>query len=341
MKHKILTLSIIFLMILSITSCKQKPANKEYDTPLSQTENVEDTSVLENQQQLEQKPQAREHFPVEDIIYELEKIVDPKTDPGAKLLYDAHGGGTVVIDHNNTYSIINYDFSAADYTDTTYKPDIYSEASRATVDHWEKYRNLKEDITVKGTPTGRTIQRVSYHILEDNLVLSFNGSTYVEFLVTEAYYGTTKPGDYIWVCESFAIGQKDGKMQIIDSNECSGYIFLGMDYLITGYNLQKNYYEVSTAFKALRLDVEYVPTSETNDGFDYSVYKKYIIDKDIKLNKNQEYERFSYLNYRMYYDETYQKHQGAPDFEYTDPQFAPTEEQKKIVDEQLLYYGEK
>ena len=67
----------------------------------------------------------------------------------------------------------------------------------------------------------------------------------------------------------------------------------------------------------------------------------YILDKDIKLCKEQEYERFAILNFNKYHNETFTEHQGNPDFTYSDPQFAPTDEQKKIVDEQIQYYGEK
>ncbi len=334
MKNKIIAITVLCLMLINIASCKRKIVNENIEVPLSDTEGA----GQEINQSEDEKP--REHFLLEDLIYETEKIVDPETDPKAKQLFDLHGGGTVTIDHNGYYSIINYDVSAADYTDTTYKPDVHSEGSRETVEHWESINNLLKNVTFRGTPTGRTVQKVGYYVGEEQINEMW-GSTYVEFLVNEAYYGTVRPDDYVWVSDGFAVGYKNGKMQLVDDNYCSGYIFLGRDYLVAGEVWENGHYTVPTGFKALRLDVEYTPTTDTNDGIDYARYKKYIIDKDIKLCKEQEYERFSILNYNLYRNETFTEHQGKPDFTYSDPQFAPTDEQKKIVDEQLLYYGEK
>ncbi|MBQ8605315.1 MAG: hypothetical protein IJ408_01140 [Clostridia bacterium] len=339
MKNRIISILVVILIIFSVTSCKRKPDSSGYKAPSSESE--AGSQSQEAPASGEKQQQEREHFPLEDWIYDYEKIVDPETDPKAKVLYDAYGEGTVVVDHNNAYSIICYDLSAADYTDTTYKPDVHSVASRATVEHWENVLNLSDTIRFRGTPTERTVQKACYYVSEEGELAPLWGQTYVEFLVSEAYYGTVRPGDYVWVMESFAVGFKDGVKQIIDSTECGGYIFSGRDYLV-GCTKEQKYYQIHTFnHKALRLDVEYTPTSETNDGIDYSRYKKYIIDKDIKLCREQEYERYSLQNYTDYYNETFEEHQGKPDFTYTDPQFAPTEEQKQIVEEQLLYYGER
>lgn len=338
MKYRVLAITVLLFMLLNICSCKRKPEGDYNEVPLSETEGTQSQNQSD-----ETEPQAeREHFPLEDIMHDGDKIIDPETDPKAKCLYELHGGGTVLYNiHSEHYSIINYDVSAADYTDTTYKPDVYSEGSRETVEHWESNNNLLNNVTFRGTPTGRTIQRVSYYVYDELTAELKGGATYVEFLLTEAYYGTVRPGDYVWVSDSFAVGYKEGKMQLIDDNYCSGYIFLGMDYLVAGEVRENGHYTVPLEFKALRLDVEYTPTTEKNEGVDYARYKKYILDKDIKLCKEQEYERFAILNYNKYYSETFMEHQGKPDFTYSDPQFAPTDEQKKIVDEQIQFYGER
>ncbi len=361
---RFITFLVLLTVVFSAASCKRMPdEDGEVALPAgSQQESAENSNSEEQQEQEQEQPsetteddsQPQEprpdsaqpteadpppFLPIDSLIDSTcENVVDPNTDQKAARLIELYGEGTVVRDHNNYYSIIIDTVTTKDYgappEHKTPSPDGWT---RKSIDEWEQSMNLAQDIVVRAKATGRTLQRVTHHVNDDSSVSLLDTVSYAEVCILESYYGKRRPNEYIWVSGNFGMTTTGDGFTFTDKS-IYGTIHDGIEYVIHAKTQDSDTRYALDRLSTLRLDVEYLPFSDEAPGAEYSMYKKYIIDKDFAFDRELEIKRFHIYNHLQYYNATYDQHQGNPDKNYDHPDFAPTEWQLKLIDEQMEYY---
>ena len=327
---------ILVAIVFSASSCKRMP-DDDGEVAFSASSQQESAENSEKQEQQE-NTQSHPSLPADALIDSTcEKIVDPNTDPKASRLVELYGEGTVVCDHNGYYSIITDTIKTKDYgTPPEHKTPSPDGWTRKSIDEWEDMMNLAQNIVVRAKATGRTLQRVTHG--SDVQSPPMDTVSYVEVCILESYYGKRRPGEYVWVSGGFGMTTTGDGFTFTDKS-IYGTIYDGIEYIIHAKTQDSDIRYSLDLLSTLRLDVDYIPFSEDAPGAEYSMYKKYIIDKDFAFDRELETKRFHIYNFNQYWNETYAQHQGNPDKTYEHPDFAPTEWQLALIDEQEKYYG--
>ena len=350
-------------IVFSTASCKRMPdddgdvampagSQQESAENLNQDEGEQlppstEAIQTEDEQPEEEKPQdvtqkqLPPHLPADVLIYgDHERVIDPN-DPNAQRLIKIYGNGTVICDHNDTYGIITDTVTLKDYGDPpAYEPPNYPGWDRDAIERTEDLMNLKNDIVIRAIPTGRTLQRANHFLANPESIGFSDVWSYVEFEIIESYYGIKRPGEYVWIGDSFGLALQNNELKLNESNYSCGAVYDGIEYVIHASTYDGKEHYSFDKLSPLRLDVEHIPYSDDHPGAEYCIYKKYIVDKDYAFDRDREIMRFHIYNFNQYWNETYAQHQGNPDKTYEHPDFAPTEWQLALIDEQEKYYAD-
>lgn len=359
------SLILIICILFSLCACKRKMTDDiviiddvgnsaaadseigEADT-MSHYDPTKDYSIIEY---IEEEPQSDSHG---QGISESNENYQPTNQEVLDYFEKIHPGCTVTVDHNGDYTVSNKNLSIEEYkTDKLLQRQTDDGWTRESVENWLEADCLEYTVIFKGKKTGNSINFAQYTAWKLPAV-PYGAYTITEMEVTEAYYGNIKKGDKIWVSDSYGIVCEDGEYRLDISNYALTNGMFADEYVLHATKVYSNYHDIPNEytldFFALPLDREYQPQDTLpGPGFDYVVYEKYILNKDIALNKYKEIEKqlrknkdivlgiedLASCNVPMYPD-SYDIANDIKSANYT-----ITDRQTEMINDALERYGEK
>ena len=373
---RILSILIIITMLISLSACKKKPTEEIDAIPISgaasggNTANSDSVasdvdsgdSMISTSDEISGEGQGSYPTTPEEFIIESSGSSSGHTEANPEVTREEviayfekiHPGCTIEVDHNGTYAVTNKNVSIEQFkTEKLLQRQPDDPWSRKDVEAWLEADCIEYTIIFKGKKTGNTIQKASYAAWSLP-AMPYGACTLVEMEVTEAYYGNMKEGDKVWVMDSYGVVYENGEYRIDISSGSKTCGMFADEYILhasktfipTTPGIENEYH---LDFFALPLDHEYAPLDTwPGPGVDYTVYEKYILNKNTALSREQEMEKQLRQNKNIVfavedlsqYDKIYPElYDIAKDIKSAN--YELTERQLAMIDDALKRYGEK
>ena len=341
---KAICLTLALMLPLSLFSCKTEQSLGESDTIISSSGTANDAynaSIIEGDSSTDEyfrvdtqyypdRPLSPDGNPHIDEPYEPEQDKPPSKDEVIKFFKQKIPGCTVVQDpqYEYEYKVTNTNINPADYREPYFEYNENNDVgSPESIEHWFTGYNLETEVIAKAKTTGNYKQEVTYAVLGFPKVEVLSYTTYVEFEITEPFYGDIESGQKITYTDSFAVVYDNNKLKIAKTNESNPFIIYGGEYLLNASRQPDGTYSSVTALETLPLEIEFKPYSNDMPGHNYSLYKRFIIDKNIALDRAAETKKLEQLN----------KNRNLEKAQLTDEQYnghVPlTEKQQQIIND--------
>lgn len=341
---KAICLTLALMLTLSLFSCKNEQSSGEIDTIISNSGTANDAynaSIIEGDTSTDEyfrvdtqyypdRPLSPDGNPHIDEPYSPEQDKPPSKDEVIKFFKQKIPGCTVVRDpqYEYQYIVTNTNINPADYREPYFEYNETNDVgSPESIEHWFTGYNLEQYITAKAKTTGKFKQEVTYVVTSLPNVSALCYVTYTEFEIIEPYYGDIESGQKITVSDSFAVVYENNKLKMKNTNETNKFITYGGEYLLNAVKEPDGRYLNASTLETLPLDIEFKPYSNDMPGHNYSLYKRFIIDKNIALDRAAETKKLEQLN----------KNRNLEKAQLTDEQYnghVPlTEKQQQIIND--------